>query len=486
MPIDVKEPLSAGWWMARLSRKLYDTRRLNRLERLDARWRGEPPLPQGAGAWKPAFSAFQRQSRLNLASLLVESCRNRMTPRGVRTSADGDATGDAEAWRIWTRAYMSLVEPEVHRLMLRFGESFALTSPVDPDTGVPVVTAEDPRSVVSEQDPLQPWKTVAGLKVYRDHIAGEDVALLYRPGRLDAAVQPFKRGEGIAEAADPGRFSDRWEWSVSRSRSLPPGLMPLVRFENHEGVAEFERHTDLLDRINAEILRQMVITQLQAFRQRGMQGLPVADDAGEPIDWTGMFDADPGSLWAIPPDVTVWESQTVDITPILTAIRDSLRQLAAVTATTVHTLDPGGENQSAEGAANAKEAQTFKIQDRITLANPRWSQVMRNCFLWMAEDAGDEEIRQAALDRADLNGISLIWDKPDKPSLSERASAAAQAAAAGVPWRTIMIEIMDFSPDQVDRMEVERDDDLLFAQRLASVKAATTSPQQPEPADAAA
>lgn len=489
MPIDIKTPppsglaqeTGAGWWMHRLARKLYDAKRAKRLDDLDARWRGEPPLPEGASSWRPAFRAFQKQSRLNLAALLVESCRNRMTPRGVRTSADGDTTGDSEAWRIWQRAYMPLVEPEVHRLMLRFGESFALTSPVDPDTKVPVVTAEDPRYVVSEQDPLQPWRTVAGLKIYRDSISGEDVALLYRPGRLDVAVRPFDRPDLLVEDPRPSRFSADWEWSAERSKILPPGMMPLVRFENHEGVAEFERHVDLLDRINAEILRLMVITQLQAFRQRGMQGLPMKGDDGKDIDWTGMFEADPGSLWAIPPDVEVWESQTVDITPILVGVRDALRQLAAVTATTMTTLDPSGENQSAEGAANSKEGQTFKVLDRITLATPRWSTVMRNNFLWMAEAAADEAAREEALRRADLDGISLIWDKPDKPSLSERASAATQAAAAGVPWRTIMIEIMDFSPDQVDRMEIEREDDAIFDARVAQMKAASVARQQPSP-----
>jgi hypothetical protein len=478
VPIDVKTPESVGWWMLRLSKQLNDPVRVRRLELLDSWYRGEPPLPEGATAWRPAFRAFQRQCRTNLSELVVEACRERMTPRGIRTSSDGDATGDAEAWRIWRRANMSLVEPEAHRLMLRFGEGFVLTNPPDEDTGVPVVTAEDPRSVVSEQDPLRPWRTVAGLKVLRDTIAGEDVAYLYRRGRVDVAFRQVAR----KPSDTVGRFSDSWTLDPDRSHDLPAGMEPLVRFENHEGQAEFEKHMDLLARINSEILRRMVITQLQAFRQRGMKGLPMRDDQGNQIDYTGMFEADPGSLWAIPPDVEVWESGQVDISPILAAIRDDLRQAAAVMRTTVHTLDPGGENQSAEGAALSREGLVFKVKDRITLATPRWSQVMRNNFLWMADRAEDPETRTAALERADLNGIDVIWEKPERESLSERASAASQAAAAGVPWRTRMIEIMGYSPDQVDRMESERDDDLLFAARLAAVKASAELPSQPEPA----
>src|SRR5688572_25116251 len=182
MPIDVKTPESVGWWMLRLSKQLHDPKRVARLELLDKWYRGEPPLPEGAHAWTRSFAAFQRQCRTNLAELVVEACRDRMTPKGIRTSSDGDATGDTEAWRIWRRANMSLVEPEAHRLMLRFGEGFLLVSPPDEETAVPIVTAEDPRYVVAEPDPLRWWRLRAGLKVYRDPIAGLDLAYLYRPG----------------------------------------------------------------------------------------------------------------------------------------------------------------------------------------------------------------------------------------------------------------------------------------------------------------
>jgi hypothetical protein len=479
--IDVKTPDSPGWWIARLSRALYDPKRQRRLDLLDDWYRGNPPLPDGAHAWKPAFKAFQCQSRTNFAELVVEAARERMTPKGIRTSSDGDATGDAEAWRIWRRANMGLVEPEAHRLMLRFGEGFLLVSKPDAETGVPVVTAEDPRYVVAEQDPLRPWRIVAGLKVYRDPAAGLDLAYLYRPGRVDVATRQISR-----QNADnrPTRFSETWAWDEKLSGDLPAGLMPLVRLPNHEGEAEFEKHIDLLARINAEILRVMVITQLQAFKQRGMKGLPAKNDKGEKIDWTGMFEADPGTLWAIPPDVEVWESGETNISPLLSAIRDYIRQLAAVTRTTVHTLDPGGENQSAEGAALSREGLVFKVKDRIALATPAWSQVMRACFLWMADladDAGDAEAKAEAEARADLNGIDVIWEKPDRESLTERASAAAQASAAGVPWETTMTEVMGFSPEQVLRMQSQRDDDLLFAARLAMTKAAA-NPVQRQPA----
>lgn len=51
---------------------------------------------------------------------------------------------------------------------------------------------------------------------------------------------------------------------------------------------------------------------------------------------------------------------------------------------------------------------------------------------------------------------------PERFSLTERASAATQAAAAGVPG-TIMSDFLQFSPQQVARMAAERAVDALLA-----------------------
>src|SRR5881398_1122456 len=129
--------------MARLSRAMYDTARLQRLEALEAWYRGDPPLPEGASAARSAFRAFQRFARSNFAALIVEALRERMRQRGIRTSADSDDTGDAEAWRLWRSMRGPSVASEVHRMMGKFGCAYAIVG--EPVGGVPVLTAEDPR-----------------------------------------------------------------------------------------------------------------------------------------------------------------------------------------------------------------------------------------------------------------------------------------------------------------------------------------------------
>ena len=49
-----------------------------------------------------------------------------------------------------------------------------------------------------------------------------------------------------------------------------------------------------------------------------------------------------------------------------------------------------------------------------------------------------------------------VWLRPDLATLAERYDAAAKAKAAGVPWRTIMIDILQFTPEQVDQMAADQ------------------------------
>jgi hypothetical protein len=59
--------------------------------------------------------------------------------------------------------------------------------------------------------------------------------------------------------------------------------------------------------------------------------------------------------------------------------------------------------------------------------------------------------------------MECLWAPPERFSLAERADAASKAIAGGVPWRTVMTDIWQFSPQAVDRMEAERVTDSFLA-----------------------
>jgi hypothetical protein len=478
VPIDTSVPYSPGWWMHRLVTKLTDPARQTRLELLDSWYTGEPPLPVGAENAREAYRAFQRLARSNFAELVVEAVRERMRPVGIRTSADGDETGDAEAWRIWQRAGLDVESAEVHRTALALGDSYVIIGDVDPDSKVPVITAEDPRQVITEHDPVQQRRIRAALKMFDDDLTGQQVVYVYLPGRVFVArSRPRSPAPPGSTPVVPRFNAANFDWDADLGgedgQEIPAGLMPVVRFRNRRGVGEFEPHIDLLGRINHMVLQRMMIATLQAFRQRAVKGLPLRDEAGDIIDYNGIFSADPGALWQLPEGAEMWESGQVDLAGILNSVRADVQNLAAVTRTPLHMLDPGAENQSAEGAALAREGLVFKVEDQLVRASGGWSLVLAAAFAWMGDGV-----------RADLNKLHMMWASPQRYSLAEQYSAASQARGI-VPTETIWSEVLGFGPDQVARAQSQRADEALLAPALnvppapvtpAAVSAATVPP----------
>jgi hypothetical protein len=249
-------------------------------------------------------------------------------------------------------------------------------------------------------------------------------------------------------------------------------VVPVVGLPNRETLSdrregqgrswgEFEPHRAILDRINYTILNRLEIATMQAFRQRGIKGVPTHDAQGNEVDYDDVFAADPGALWLLPDTAEVWESGQVDLGPIRQALRDDVQDLAAVTRTPLFYLTPDATNGSAEGASLAREGLVFKTADRIVQASEAWEQVMSLAFLF----AGDEA-------RARRGDMEALWAPPERFSLAERYDAASKAQAAGVPWRAVMTDVLQFSPQQVDRMEADRATDAFLAAPISPLPVA--------------
>lgn len=471
MPIDTTTLNSPGWWLDRLIKKLGARR--DRYDLLDDYYTGENGIPVRADkAVREAYRRLMRVARTNFAELVVEAVRERMVPVGFRTGAEGDDLGDSEAWRIWQANALDADAGLVHRASLSLSDAAVIVGGIDNEIGAPLITPEDPREVITERDPIRRRRTRAALKVFTDDVDGRDRAFLYLPGYVFTASRSHSTpgvGPFIWDASG-------WEWDGPAGK-LPAPVVPVVSFPNRDSLrgrpeggsswGEFEPHLPILDRINYTILNRLEVATLQAFRQRALKGVPDKDNEGNEIDYDDIFAADPGALWVMPASAELWESGQVDLGPIRSAIRDDVQDLAAVTRTPLFYLTPDAANGSAEGASLAREGLVFKTSDRILQASESWEQVMSLAFLF----AGDEQ-------RAKRADMEVLWAPPERFSLAERYDAASKAIAAGVPWRTVMTEILQFSPQKVDRMEGERTTDALLSLANApQTPAATAAPQ---------
>lgn len=351
--------------------------------------------------------------------------------------------------------------------MVVLGDGYAIVGPPEEGDDLPVITAEDPRQVITAHDPVRQSRVLAGLKLWWDPETSEDLAYVYLPGYVRVARRPARS----STLGPLFRFSaSAWSWDDDASFALPIPDVPVVRFRNRRGVGEFEPHVDLLDRINHMILQRMVIATLQAFRQRAVKGVPVKDPkTGEPIDYEQIFSADPGALWLLPATAEMWESGQVDLSPILASVRDDAKDLATVTRTPFSYFNPDAANGSAEGASLQREGLVYKTEDRLTRAGAGHARGMSLAFQYLGDTV-----------RADPLSIETLWRPVERFSLSERYDAAVKAKAAGVPWRSVMTDILAFTPGQVARMEAERADDILLAPEPAPepVPAPAPAPQE--------
>lgn len=447
------EPGSDEWWFQRLSKAL--SKRQAEKHELGDWLNGVPPVAMPDAKVDAGFKRLQELARLTLAELIVNAATARMKPAGFKTGAEDDENGDKEAARLMRRNQMKIQFADLIEWFSVYGHSYLITGE-HPDTKKKaLITAEHPFQVITEDDPIVRGRSVAALKIYRDDLNERDVAVLYRPGYVRVA---YKTGV-ISQL--PKKNQKNWAidvrtWDLQKKESTGGSIVPVFHCENRNGEGEFEKHLETLRRINHTILQRMIIVAFQAFKQRGIKGVPNTDKDGALIDYSDIFKADPGALWLLPATAEMWESGQADIGPVLTAVKDDMTYLAATSQTPLYTFVADAAGGSAEGAALQREGLLFKVEDRMDRLDYPICAAFAEAFRVEGDDA-----------RSGLDDIQLIWKSPKRTSMSEMGSAGQAAAAGGLPWRYIMTEIFQLTPEQMADAEKERKKDALLAAAAA-------------------
>lgn len=405
---------------------------------------GNAPLPEMGANTKATWKAFQKKARTNFGGLSCESLGGRMVPNGVRVGTSMTNPGVLAARRVWRDNRLDVVFGDAISNMLTTSVGYLITGVRGGD---PVITSEIPEQVITAPDPTQPWRARAALKAWRDQDAGKDYALVWVAGQRQLFVRESKTISGTLIGLVAG------EWDASGPLETFAGGVPVYVLENKDGVAEFEPHIDVIDRINLGKLQRLVVTAMQAFKQRAMKGgLPEQDDDGNDINWAKVFEPAPGALWDLPEGIDVWESAATDIRPLLDGEKVDARDFAAVMHTPLDVFVPEGENQSATGAANAHKGEIQKAKNRIA----RVTAPMSGALL--------EALRILGVDNDET--VEVLWEPPEHISFTEKTLAAKQAKDAGMSARWIKQNIMGMSPDEIAQDESDAATDQLLAATL--------------------
>lgn len=480
---------SPAWWFRvladRRQRRLEDytngTDLIPGVKTLNAWMENTPPLPPGAPEWLPAYQAFHRSTRTNFAEPLVRSATDRMRVLSFRTGASDDDNGDDMAARIWDENQMMVEQVDLLTDMLGLRDGYTMIIP-DPDGGeTPSITALDPHNVYTAHDPVRKRIVRAAINSYHDPDEGLDVVWIYlRADRKDQRAQAYKVTKPSSRQPSWGTPAFRYShnaWNWEGPFPMATNRVPIVRFGNRRGKAEFESHLGILDRINRITLQRMLIGELQAFRQRAVRGLPdrypndypVAEMRGKAIDYAGLFSPGPGSLWQVPPGVEFWESQPIDLRPMLDEEQHEIRTYAGLAGMPVYYFNPSDTQGSAEGASVQRESMNFRVDDRKVIAAVGYAETMSHAFEIMGETA-----------RADVTAIDPIWAESEHLSLTEKFNAASQAKASGMASRTIKREVLRWTPRQIVASEDDEARDRILAPRPVVPQGSNVLPfQQP-------
>jgi Phage portal protein, SPP1 Gp6-like len=451
-------PVTPEDWLPVLTKRLDDRR--PRIDLLRSYVNGEAPLPEAGANVREAWKAFQRKARTNFGALVIDALSERIVVNGVMVGAS--PSDDDRVRRIWRENRLDIAFADAIRdaLTVSIGYMVLGRSP----EGRPVITAEQPEFMYAATDPLRPWISRAAVKVWRDVDAEFDYAFVWANQSKVKYERPAWVTPDDTSEKPVLRTGTQGGWTlVEGSEESYSGDVPVVVFENHDSMGEFEPHTDILDRINKGNLDRLVTMAMQAFRQRALKGgLPATDEEGKPIDYAAMFNPSPGALWDLPQGIEMWESQesSQSILAMLQSNKDDIRDFAAVTRTPLAMLVPEGANQSAAGSEFAKEGLVMKARDRIARFKPSLDELL------------ERALRVEQPDFADV--VETAFADPTNVSTAEKYDAAVKAKAADVPFRTVMTRILGFTADEVDRMEVER-----AAEQVTLEALLASAPQEP-------
>lgn len=438
-------PKTLDQWVYFLTDRMDDAR--PRIDRLRGYTNGNAPLPEMGPNLRKSWATFQKKALANSGALIVDTLVERIIPNGILVGDEPNADLALQARRIWRDNRMDVAFKDAARDACTVGVGYLLETVGD--DGKAVITRELPEQFYAEPNPLRPWKASAAVKAWRSVSEGRDYMCVWVDGvKASFARSCYNRKDQLI-----ARVSGKWDLVGIEEFAGDP---PVVILENKDRMGEFEAHTGLIDRINTGILYRLVTMAMQTYRQRALKSttgtdgatLPDEDEEGNQIDYQTIFEPGPGALWELPPGIEIWESQTVDLTPMLSAVKDDWRELAGETHTPVSAMLPDAANQSASGAEMPMQQLVFKAEDRIA----RFTPAMAVCL-----------VKALQIEGADLGEqtVEVKFMPPATVSLTEKYAAAAQAKAAGEALETIQENILGYSPEQIAQDKQRRAEEQL-------------------------
>lgn len=445
------------WWLQKLCKA--QKARLGQLRRLDAYYEGDHPLEFATEQFREAFGGLFREFSDNWCESVVNATAERLEVTGFRFGDTKDA--DADAWRIWQANGLDTESGIAHTEALVLAECYALVWPDEERPDTPRVTIEHPTQMIAAAKATDRRQVAAALKWYVDD-EGFEVAYLYLPETVHRYRSATKTRSGLRDWS-----STRWvpddrdnaEDPAEQPNPVAP-TVPVVRIQNRPRLvkpprSEIANVIPLQDATNKLFADMMVASEFAADAQRYMLGwepdLDPKTNQPLPPPWKKK-----DRLWFVPQTesdehpVQVGQFEASDLNNYIQAIELVVNHIASQTRTPPHYLSPSADRLSGESVKASESGLISKVKQRMIPFGEAWEQVLRLCFKLLGDP------------RADFAAAQTIWADPELRSDAELADAAMKRKALGLPMRPVL-EFLQYTPTEIERIESELATDALFA-----------------------
>lgn len=438
------EPGAPKWWLAELSRKIRRRQRYLNLWR--KYYKGDHPLPVGPPRATAAYRDFQRKARTNFCASVVDAVVFRLLVLGI---TDGAGASDDEAWRWWQLNKLDARQRQVYRTSLYQSIAYTMVGPHPKERKRPLITAEHPSQVITEDDPAT-GERIAGLKTWYDRVNGINRATVFTP---ELVTRYVSEGRAPAVAEDDRRRSraaDIGSWRQVEQVKNTYGVVPIVPFPCRPDLGddpepEFGGVLDVQDRINFGILNRMTAERYGAFRQKHVVGHKFKRHTDPE---TGLevvespFRPDPGSLWASEGENTRFgEFSQTDLMGYLKANEGDVRALFVLSATPAYYLPGDLINIGADTVTALDTSHVAKVGEHQAFFGEGWEETIAIA----AKVAGSSR---------DFTASEVRWKDPRQLNPTVIADMGSKKRAMGYPL-AIVAEDMGDSPQRITRLRSE-------------------------------
>jgi len=373
--------------------------------------------------------------RDNFAPLIVDSISERLTIKGFRMEANGEA--DKEANEIWQRSFLDADSNSGHVDALVQGLAHLIVWPETKDGKDPLITPEPADQVYAQLQPGSRRKVMAAIKQYTDDW-GTTHATMFLP----KAVYTARREDSTIE------------WKNLKRINNPLGLVPVVPLTNRKRLradpySELAAILPIQNAINKVAADAIVASEFAAFPQRVLSNLEPFDDENEEADRQKMLKAYIDRILTFDGDVNVDQFDAADLGNYVKLIDMLVQHMASQSRVPFHYfLLNGGQAPSGESITAAEAGLVAKARERMLHFGESWETAMRIAF----QIKGDEK-------KARAWGAETIWGDPEHRSKATLVDSLIKLKELDVPVKQLQ-EDYGYSPQQILRFIEMKEEEL--------------------------